>query len=252
MMPQTVTFSSVHQATVASRSFVPSRAEQMTTPAGTFRGVISSVVTTRFGSTPPARVGMTTASARARAACTTLPSPGGVSPTPVPSSWFMALVTVRTEGPSMSSTPSKGSMSNHSADEPWGSASTSRTGPLPRRAATAARYTAVVVFPTPPLTLLTTMFIAPDPLASPMSGHTVPAVPDGRSRQEELAQSTANDEDSGDGHDHEVGRVAQQNPAPDAEVGGAAQHHSLVERRTADDQLEPTGVHRDRVEGRRE
>ena len=63
-MPHTGTLSSVHHSIVASRSFVPSRAEQMTTPAGMFRGVISSVVTTRFGSTPPARVGMTTASAR--------------------------------------------------------------------------------------------------------------------------------------------------------------------------------------------
>ena len=57
MMPQTGTLSSVHHSTVASRSFVPRRAEQMTTPAGMLLGVISSVVTTRFGSTPPARVG---------------------------------------------------------------------------------------------------------------------------------------------------------------------------------------------------
>ena len=163
-MPQTGTFSSVHHATVASRSFVPRRAEQMTTPAGMLLGVISSVVTTRLGSTPPARVGMTTASARPSAAWTTLPSPGGVSTTTMPSSWFIALVTVRTDGPSTSSTPSSGSASYHSAVEPWGSASTSSTGPRPRRAATAARYTAVVVLPTPPLTLLTTMFIGSGPL----------------------------------------------------------------------------------------
>ena len=139
MIPQTGTLSSVHHSMVASRSLVPSRAEQMTTPAGMLRGVISSVVTTRLGSTPPARVGMTTASARASAAWTTLPSPGGVSTTTMPSSWFIALVTVRTDGPSTRSTPSRGSASYHSAVEPWGSASTSSTGPRPRRAATAAR-----------------------------------------------------------------------------------------------------------------
>ena len=111
----------------------------MTTPAGMLLGVISRVVTTRLGSTPPARVGMTTASARPRAACTTLPSPGGVSTTTTPSSWLIALVTVRTEGPSIRSTPSRGSTSYHSAVEPWGSASTSSTGPRPRRAAAAAR-----------------------------------------------------------------------------------------------------------------
>src|ERR1700722_10506518 len=164
-MPQTGTFKSLHHSTVASRSFVPSRAEQMTTPAGILLGVISRVVTTRFGSIPPARVGMTTASARASAAWTTLPSPGGVSTTTMPSSRLIALVTVRTEGPSISSTPSSGSTSYHSAVEPWGSASTSSTGPRPRRAAAAARYTEVVVLPTPPLTLLTTMFIGSGPLA---------------------------------------------------------------------------------------
>src|SRR5580692_3342030 len=163
-IPHTGTLSSVHQAMVASRSLVPSRAEQMTTPAGMLRGVISRVVTTRLGSTPPARVGMTTASARARAAWTTLPSPGGVSTTTMPSSWLIALVTVRTDGPSINSTPSSGSASYHSAVEPWGSASTSNTGPRPRRAAAAARYTEVVVLPTPPLTLLTTMFIGSGPL----------------------------------------------------------------------------------------
>src|ERR1700685_4260133 len=165
MMPQTGTFSSFHHSIVASRSFVPSRAEQITTPAGMLLGVISKVVTTRLGSTPPARVGITTASARASAAWTTLPSPGGVSTTTMPSSRPIALVTVRTDGPSMSSTPSIGSTSYHSAVEPWGSASTSSTGPRPRRAAATARYTEVVVLPTPPLTLLTTMFIGSGPLA---------------------------------------------------------------------------------------
>src|SRR3984957_16283166 len=185
MIPHTGTFSSVHHSTVASRSLVPRRAEQMTTPAGTSLGVISSVVTTRLGSTPPARVGMTTASARPRAAWTTLPSPGGVSTTTMPSSWLIALVTVRTDGPSISSTPSSGSASYHSAVEPWGSASTSNTGPRPRRAAAAARYREVVVLPTPPLTLLTTMFIGSGPLTiGGKSALTVPADGGGPLRQE--------------------------------------------------------------------
>ncbi len=158
-MPHTGTSSSDHQTMVASRSFVPNRAEQITTPAGTLRGVMLSVARTRFGSTPPARVGMTTASARPSAACTTLPSPGGVSTTTRASSWLMAFVTVRTLGPSIRSTPSRGSASNHSAVEPWGSASTRTTWAWrPRSDAAAARYTDVVVLPTPPLTLLTTMF----------------------------------------------------------------------------------------------
>ncbi len=67
------------------------------------------------------------------------PLAGGVSTTTMPSSWFMALVTVRTEGPSMSSTPGIGSASYHSAEAPCGSASTSITGLRPRRAAAAAR-----------------------------------------------------------------------------------------------------------------
>ena len=138
-MPHTGTLRSAHHSTVASRSLVPSRAEQMTTPAGMLRGVISRVATTRLGSTPPARVGMTTASARPSAACTTFPSPGGVSTTTMAPSWPMALVTVRTEGPSTSSTPSIGSVSYHSAVDPWGSASTRTTGVLAPGAATAAR-----------------------------------------------------------------------------------------------------------------
>src|SRR5580692_2658869 len=108
---------------------------------------------------------MTTASARASAAWTTLPSPGGVSTTTMPSSRLIAFVTVRTDGPSIRSTPSRGSTSYHSAVDPWGSASTRSTGPRPRPAAAAARYTEEVVLPTPPLTLLTTMFIGSGPLA---------------------------------------------------------------------------------------
>src|SRR5271165_618461 len=223
-IPQTGTFNSVHHSMVASRSLVPRRAEQMTTPAGMFRGVISKVVTTRLGSTPPARVGITTASARARAACTTFPSPGGVSTTTMPPSWFIALVTVRTEGPSISSTPSKGSVSYHSAVDPWGSASTSRIGPRPRCAATAARYTAVVVLPTPPLTLLTTMFIASGPLMLGRSGRRVPAPRGARSRQQQQPETAPGDDHPGRGHDHQVGDVAQQGPAEDAQVEGADEH----------------------------
>ena len=85
---------------VASRSLVPSRAEQMTTPAGMLDGVISSVATTRFGSTPPARVGMTTTSARVRAARTMRSSPGGVSTTTMPSPPLHGLATVRSDGAS--------------------------------------------------------------------------------------------------------------------------------------------------------
>src|ERR1700722_2695027 len=204
MMPQTGTFSSLHHSTVASRSFVPRRAEQMTTPAGMLLGVISNVVTTRLGSTPPARVGMTTASARPRAAWTTLPSPGGVSTTTMPSSWLIALVTVRTDGPSISSTPSSGSPSYHSAVEPWGSASTSNTGPRPRRAAAAARYTEVVVFPNPPLTLLTTMFIESGPLAIGKSGLTVPVDRGGPLRQEEGPEAAPGDDDPDHRHCDQV------------------------------------------------
>ncbi len=138
-IPQTGTLRSVHQAMVASRSLVPSLAEQITTPAGMLLGVISSVLTTRLGSIPPARVGITTASARPSAAWTTVPSPGGVSTTTMPPSWLIALVTVRTDGPSMRSTPSKGSTSYHSAVDPCGSASTRVTVPRLRSAATAAR-----------------------------------------------------------------------------------------------------------------
>ena len=42
-MPHTGTLRSVHHSMVASRSLVPSLAEQITTPAGMLRGVISSV-----------------------------------------------------------------------------------------------------------------------------------------------------------------------------------------------------------------
>src|SRR3974390_1328977 len=259
-MPQTGTLSSVHHSTVASRSLVPSRAEQMTTPAGTLRGVMARVARTRVGSTPPARVGITTASARPSAACTREPSPGGVSTTTRPYSCCIALVTVRTEGPSTSSTPSMGSVSYHSAVAPWGSASTRTTGSRPRRAAAAARYTAVVVLPTPPLTLLTTRFIAFRSSAARGDGppHGIGRrKPHGRParsplRQHQRAEPAPRDEHPGDHHDHEIGDVRQQDRRPDPEVGRPHQHHPLVQRGATHDQLEPDRVHGDRVEGGRE
>ena len=208
MIPHTGTSSSVHHSTVASRSLVPSRAEQITTPAGMLLGVISSVATTRFGSTPPARVGMTTASARPRAACTTCPRPAGCRPRRCrpPGSWPWSPCAPKGPRPAP---PLRRVDSNHSAEDPCGSASTRRPGRGPGSAATAARYTAVVVLPTPPLTLLTTMFIARDPLSVGCRRYGTGRRA-GRSRQQEPAESAAGDDDADDRHRHQVGHVAQQ------------------------------------------
>src|ERR1035441_4301602 len=62
--------------------------------------MISRVAATRVNSTPPARVGTTTASAPPMAARTILSSPGGVSTTAKPSCFVMARTTVRPAGPS--------------------------------------------------------------------------------------------------------------------------------------------------------
>ena len=113
---------------VSVRSLVPSRAAQITTPNGVRFGTISRVAATRVNSTPPARVGMTTASAPPMAARTMRSSPGGVSTTAIPSLLAMARTTVRSDGPSTSSTPSIGLVSSHSAADACRSASTSTTG----------------------------------------------------------------------------------------------------------------------------
>ena len=137
---------------------MPRRAAQTTTPRGVRAGTISSVTTTRENSTPPARVGMTTVSAELMAVCTSRSSPGGVSTMRRPSLPLIARVKVRSDGASSIVTPSNGRSSSHSAEEACRSVSISSTGSYPVATAAAERYTAVVVFPTPPLRLETTTF----------------------------------------------------------------------------------------------
>src|SRR6266511_2168053 len=157
--PQIGTCSPFHQAIASSRSFVPSRAAQMRTPRGVLAGIISRVTSTRENSTPPARVGMTTASAAVVADCKSRSSPGGVSTIPRPSWRLIARVNVRSDGASTIVTPSTGRASGASAADACRSASISSTGSYPLATAAADRYTEVVVFPTPPLTFETTTFI---------------------------------------------------------------------------------------------
>ena len=100
---------------VSVRSLVPRRAAQITTPNGVRFGTMSRVAATRVNSTPPARVGMTTASARSDGGPHDALVAGGVSTTASPSVLLMARTTVRSDGASTSSTPSIGLVSSHSA-----------------------------------------------------------------------------------------------------------------------------------------
>src|SRR5229473_3541460 len=79
----------------------------------------------------------------------------------MPSWRLIARANVRSDGASRTVTPSTGRSSSHSAEEACRSASISSTGSYPLATAAAARYTDVVVFPTPPLTLETRTFIQP-------------------------------------------------------------------------------------------
>src|SRR5689334_4523297 len=157
--PQTGMDCDFHHAIASSRSFVPRRAAQMTTPRGVRAGMSSRVESTGEYSTPPALVGITTASAELEADCRSRSSPGGVSTTTRPSSRPSARFNVRSDGASTTSTPSRGRASSHSAEEPCRSASTRTTGSYPRSRAAAARYTDVVVLPTPPLMFDTTTLV---------------------------------------------------------------------------------------------
>src|SRR5512144_498261 len=103
---------------------------------------------------------MTIASLLPIAARTSRSMPGGVSMMIVaPSPSSTARDSSRSEGASTTCTPLSGASSSHSAAVACGSASMRSTGPASW--SRAARYTAVVVFPTPPFTFTTPMRTAP-------------------------------------------------------------------------------------------
>src|SRR5581483_12399306 len=79
----------------------------------------------------------------------------------------------RSDGVSTTFTSGIGRSSSHSAADACRSASTSTTGVWPRDAATAARYTAVVVLPTPPLRFVTTTFTGRTSLLRPVDADDV-------------------------------------------------------------------------------
>ena len=132
----------------------------MTSPAGVFLGTMSNTASARAVSTPPTRVGTTTQSAADMAFSSIRSLPGGESTMPISSGSMRSRARVRSRpvGASTTDTSSSGSPSAcsiHSAALACASASIRVTG---RRlaAATAARYTEVVVFPTPPFNAATT------------------------------------------------------------------------------------------------
>src|SRR5262245_61884940 len=129
-------------------------------------------------STPPTRVGMTTAVARSSALTTRSRWAGGVSTTttPLPAALSRALASRRSVGASTTVRAwswSSVASSTHSAALAWGSASTRVTG-RPPSVATAARYTEVVVLPTPPLIAAETTITALPSAIPPSFGHVPP------------------------------------------------------------------------------